>query len=83
MSVIVGNFNLVEDDRDKLKEKLLKLYNLEFKDYTAEQTTLSGSCIDITLYRYTYLLFFTSLPCIKYDSFVTHVANSISRKYFR
>jgi exonuclease III len=44
--VLVGDFNISEDDRAKLKEYLRKHFHLELKNDPAEQTTLSGSCID-------------------------------------
>jgi hypothetical protein len=45
--VLVGDFNISEDDRAKLKEYLRKHFHLELKKDPAEETTLSGSCVSI------------------------------------
>jgi hypothetical protein len=46
--VLVGDFNISEYNRAKLKEYLCKHFHLELKNDPAEQTMLSGRCIDLT-----------------------------------
>lgn len=47
--VVVGDLNIFEDARDKLKEYLLKYFKLVFENYPAELTALSAGCIYSTL----------------------------------
>jgi hypothetical protein len=73
---LVGDFNISEDDQAKLKEYLRKHFHLELKNDPAEQTTLSGSCTDLTFSRYMHLIcviLLISLPSIQQDHFVTHI----------
>jgi hypothetical protein len=51
-----GDFNISEDDRAKSKEYLCKHFHLELKNDLAEQTTLSGSCIELTFSTHMYLI---------------------------
>lgn len=54
INVVVGVCDFSEDDRDKLKKYLN--VNLELNNNLAEQTTFSGSCINVTFSRYIYLI---------------------------
>jgi hypothetical protein len=79
LMVLVGDFNISEDDRAKLKKYLPKHFHLELKNDPAEHTTLSGSCINLTFSRYRhlickpYVILLISLPSIQQDHFVTHI----------
>jgi hypothetical protein len=64
--VLVGDFNISEDDRAKLNEYLRKHFHLELRNDPAEQTTLSGSCIDLTFSGYMHLI------CKPYVSYFSH-----------
>lgn len=44
--MLEADFMLFGDGEDKLKAYLCKHFNLQLKNYSAKQTTISGSCID-------------------------------------
>jgi hypothetical protein len=73
--VLVGDFNISKDDRAKLKEYLRKHFHLELKNDLAEQTTLNGSCIDLTFSRYMHLI---CKPYVSYFSYHYPVLNKIT-----
>lgn len=54
--VLEGDYNLSEEDRDKLKEELGKQFHLELENYPAEQTTPSSSCTESTFNRYMHII---------------------------
>lgn len=68
-TMLVGGFNLSEDNWDKLKEYQPKHFYLGFKKYLAEQITLSGRCINLTFSGYIHLIrkhyVYLSHPCIQ------------------
>lgn len=47
-SLGVDGRNLCKDVRDKLKEYQRKRFNLERKNYPADETTVDGKCMDLT-----------------------------------
>lgn len=66
MSVLVGDFNLCEEDRDNLREELRKYFHLKLENYPAEQITISGSNTDLTISRYIHFI------CKSYVSYVLY-----------
>jgi exonuclease III len=73
--VLVGDFNISEDDQAKLKEYLHKHFHLELKNDPGKQTMLSGSCINLTFSRYMHLI---CKPYVSYFSYHCPVFNKIT-----
>jgi hypothetical protein len=68
--MLVGDINISDDDRAKLKGCLSKHFHLELKNDPAEQITLSGSCIDLIFSRYMHLIYkpYVLFDCVHFWS---------------
>lgn len=57
LMVLIRDFHLSEDGRDKLKDYPPIRFNLKLKNNPEEQTTLISSCINLTFPKHIYFIF--------------------------